>query len=107
MPNDSNAGSGVVERELSYRIVGCFFRVYNALGFGFLESIYRNAMVVALRATGLRVETEVPVVVVFDGVEVGRHRIDILVEGRVILELKSSERITDVPKRQLRSYLAA
>ena len=61
----------IVEKELSYVIVGAFFEVYNALGYGFLESIYTKALVVALRERGLLVECEVPVVVYFHGVEVG------------------------------------
>ena len=97
----------IVEEDLSYRIVGCFFRVYNALGYGFLESLYSKAMVIALRQAGLRVECEVPVSVFFDGIEVGKHRIDLLVEGRAILENKSTEKLSDIPKRQLRSYLTA
>ncbi|HMC54755.1 MAG TPA: GxxExxY protein [Gemmatimonadaceae bacterium] len=100
-------GRRLVEKELSYRIVGCFMRVHNQLRFGFVESVYAKAMCVALHRVGLRVQREVPVVVRFDGVEVGHHRLDMLVEGRIILELKSTEKISEVPKRQIRSYLAA
>ena len=111
MTNDANHDSKIrrhlVDAELSYAIVGCFLRVHNKLGFGFLESVYARAMVRALQTRGLFVQREVPVVVTFDGVEVGHHRLDMLVERRVILELKSTEKISDAPKRQLRSYLAA
>src|SRR2546428_320458 len=97
----------IIEKELSYIIVGAFFRVYNALGFGFLESIYARALEIALRRRGIHVEREYPVKVFFDGVEVGQHRIDMLVEHRIVVEIKSTERLSDVPKRQLQNYLSA
>jgi GxxExxY protein len=97
----------LVEQELSYTIIGCFFWVYNTLGFGFLESVYAKALEVALRLKGLKVEREVPVTILFEGVEVGNHRMDMIVEGKVIVELKSTEKVTDIPKRQLRNYLSA
>jgi GxxExxY protein len=96
-----------VEKELSYVIVGCFYWVYNTLGYGFLESVYARALEVALRLKGLKVEREVPVTIFFEGVEVGKHRMDMLVENRVIIEIKSTEKVTDVPKRQTRNYLSA
>ena len=96
-----------VEGDVSYTIIGCFYWVYNALGFGFLESIYARALEVALRLKGLRVEREVPVTIVFEGVEVGQHRMDMIVENRVIIEIKSTEKLSDIPKRQLRNYLSA
>jgi GxxExxY protein len=101
------ASQRIVEKELSYTIVGCFFSVYNELGYGFTESVYLKALQVALQQAGLLVEREVPVTVVFRGVEVGTYRIDMLVEGRIIVEVKSSERIADAAKRQVRNYLCA
>jgi GxxExxY protein len=98
---------GIVEKELSYAIGGCFFGVYNELGYGFVEPVYSRSLVVALQEQGLKVEREVPFSVLFHGVEVGRHRVDLLVERRIIVEIKSTERVTDVAKRQLRSYLKA
>jgi GxxExxY protein len=99
--------TGLVEEQLSYTINGAFFDVYNELGYGYVESVYSAAMVVALQQRGLTVEREVPVAVVFRGVEVGRHRLDLLVERRVILEIKSTEVLAEHAKRQLRSYLKA
>jgi GxxExxY protein len=96
-----------VEKDLSYVIVGCFFWVYNTLGYGFLESVYARAMEVALRLKGLKVEREVPVTIFFEGVEVGHHRMDMIVENKIIIENKSTEKLTDIPKRQLRNYLSA
>jgi GxxExxY protein len=96
-----------VEKDLSYVIVGCFFWVYNTLGYGFLESVYARALEVALRLKGLRVQREVPVTILFEGVEVGQHRMDMIVENKIIIENKSTEKLTDIPKRQLRNYLSA
>jgi len=106
-PNRLTPGPRLVERELSHLIVGSFYHAYNGLGYGFVEPIYTNALVVALQLRGLSVEREVPIVVVFEGVEVGHHRADLIVEGRVIIEVKSTERVSNVHKRQLRNYLTA
>jgi GxxExxY protein len=111
-PNDKSHSDGtrrstILEKEISYTIVGAFFQVYNELGFGFLESIYARALEVALGEKGLLVQREVPITVVFHGVEVGQHRLDMLVERRIVLEIKSTERLNEIPKRQLRNYLKA
>jgi GxxExxY protein len=109
--NDDGAASTdkpeIIEKELSYVIVAAFFEVYNYFGFGFLESIYAKALELALIRRGIRVEREVPITIYFKGEPVGQHRIDILVEGRIIIEIKSSERVNDIAKRQLRNYLTA
>jgi GxxExxY protein len=97
----------ILEKELSYVIVNAFYEVYNALGYGFLESLYSRAMAIALERRGLQVDREFPVPVRFLGEQIGFHRLDMLVERRVILEHKATELISDAPKRQLRSYLAA
>lgn len=95
----------IVERDLSYQIIGTFFEVHNALGFGFLEAIYARALEIALRERGLLVEREYPIAVYFKGQQIGFHRVDFLVERRVILELKSTHRLPEGAKRQLLSYL--
>ncbi|MGQ0713128.1 MAG: GxxExxY protein [Gemmatimonadaceae bacterium] len=110
--NDPNTSSTlshatVVERELSHRIVGCFFEVYNELGYGFVESLYARALDIALLQQGLRVDREYPVAVSFRGQQIGFHRIDMLVERRVIIEMKSTERLPESARRQLRSYVSA
>ena len=105
--NGSAPSEKFVEQELSYRIVNAFFEVYNALGYGFLESIYSAGMVVALQERGLRVDREVCVPVHFKGRLLGNHRLDMLVEGRVVIENKSTEQLSKIAPRQLRNYLAA
>jgi GxxExxY protein len=97
----------IVEKELSYKIVGAFFTVYNTLGFGFIESIYVRALELQLKKQGLLVEREHPIAVHFHGNVVGQFRADLLVERRIVVEVKSTERLSDVPKRQLRNYVTA
>jgi GxxExxY protein len=92
---------------LTERIIGVFYEVYNELGFGFLESVYREAMRIALGQAGLMVEAEVPVPVSFRGNLVGVFRADLVVEGRVVLELKTSESISKAHEAQVLHYLRA
>jgi len=106
-PNSSDARDHLLYRDLCYRIINAFFEVYNWLGFGFLESVYAKALEIALRSRGLRVEREVPIQVFFHEHLVGTHRIDMLVEGRIIVEIKSSEQLSKFALRQTRNYLAA
>ena len=99
-------GSKLLEEDLTREVIGAFFDVYNELGPGLLESIYSRSMEIALRVRDITVEREHPVTVYFRGEEVGTHRIDMLVERRIILELKSTERLPLTATEQLRSYLA-
>ncbi len=97
----------IIEKELSHAIVGCFFEVYNELGYGFVESLYARALEITMRGRGLRVDREYPIIVTFRGQQIGFHRIDMLVERRVVIELKSTERLAESARRQLRSYVTA
>lgn len=81
--------------------------MYNALGYGFLEHVYSNALSLELRMRGLRVEREVPVEVQYHGQAVGHYRMDMVVEGRVIIEIKSSIALCEADRRQLFNYLRA
>jgi GxxExxY protein len=72
-----------------------------------LESIYARALEIVLKSLGLRVEREYPIAVHFEGQQIGFHRVDMLVEGRIIVEIKSTERLAEAAKRQLRSYVTA
>jgi GxxExxY protein len=74
---------------LTERVIGVFYEVYNELGFGFLESVYREAMRIALTQVGLQVKTEVPVPVSFRGVVVGIFRADLIVNDCLLVELKA------------------
>jgi GxxExxY protein len=92
---------------LTDRIIGCIIAVHQALGPGFPESFYQRALVVELPRHGLGFETEKPYAVYYHGHEVGRHRIDLLVEGRVIVELKTVANLSRAHYAQVRSYLKA
>ena len=81
---------------LTDRILGAFYDVYNTLGYGFLESVYENSMMIALRNSGLSCTGQVPVKVYFEGELVGDFRADIIVEEKVILELKAAKAINEV-----------
>jgi len=98
-------GSNLKHAEITEKIIGVFFAVYNELGHGFLESVYQNAMVIALAQAGLQVEREVPVPVFFRGQIVGDYRADLLVEGLVIVELKTVERLLPIHEAQMLTYL--
>jgi GxxExxY protein len=91
--------------ELTGRIIGVFYEVYNELGHGFLESVYRNSMALALTQLGLRAEMEHPVPVWFRGEPVGQFSADLLVESSVILEVKGVRALEPAHEAQLLNYL--
>lgn len=97
----------LAHKELTEQIIGAAIEVHRKLGPGFLESIYENALVIELRKRGLSVEKQVEVPVFYDGVEVGTHRLDLLVAGMIIVELKAIKALEDVHFAVVRSYLAA
>lgn len=97
----------MVEEELTGRIIKAFYKVYNSLGHGFIESIYHNAMLLELVADSLKVETEKPIAVYYEGKVVGTFSADIVVEGTIILELKAKETIHSSHEAQLINYLRA
>jgi GxxExxY protein len=93
--------------ELSETIIGVFYDVYNELGYGFLESVYRNSLQFALLGKGLQVKIEVGVPVFFRGNNVGDFRADMVVNECVLLELKTAESIAMAHEAQLLNYLRA
>jgi GxxExxY protein len=92
---------------LTQQIIGCVVKVHRTLGPGFLEAIYRRALAIELRYAGLKIETEKPVPVFYEGEEVGLHRLDLVVEDTVVLELKAVPDLVAAHYEQLRSYLRA
>jgi len=91
--------------ELTYRIIGCAHKVYNQLGFGFLESVYKNAMIIELDKNGLKVEAEKPLKVYYDDQVVGDYFVDLYVEDAVVVELKAVEHLSKQHEVQLVNYL--
>ena len=97
----------MTDHEISYHIRGAAMEVYNTLGPGLLESVYHKALVRELKDRGLDVKSEVPVEVYYKGdlIEEDALRLDIVVENRVVLELKSVETLLPIHFKQLRTYL--
>jgi GxxExxY protein len=93
--------------ELSSRIIEAAISVHKALGPGFLESIYENAMKVALRHRGIAFEAQKDVNVIFEDEEVGVHRLDLLVGQEIVVELKAVKALEDIHFAQVKSYLKA
>ena len=88
-------------------ILGAFFEIYRARGYGFLETVYSNSLAVELGTRGLCVKREVPIRVFWKEVPVGTYRMDLLVDDSVLVEVKSVEMLTDAHNRQLINYLKA
>lgn len=99
--------SPLEHKELTSQILKCFYDVYNELGYGFLESVYENALLIALRETDLTATPQAAIKVLFRGAVVGEFRADIVVEDKVILELKSAKVIDDAHVAQALNYLKA
>jgi GxxExxY protein len=93
--------------ELTYSINGAVFEVNRILGSGFLEKVYENALVVELQKLGISVETQVPIKVHYKDNIIGDYIADILVEGKVIVELKTVEKIERIHEAQVLNYLKA
>jgi GxxExxY protein len=93
--------------DLTEKIIGVFYEVYNELGSGFLESVYRGAMQMALAQTGLKVEAEVPIEVRFRGEVVGIFRADLIVNGAVLIELTAMDGLAREHEAQTLHYLKA
>jgi GxxExxY protein len=99
--------SGLRHSEVTDKVIGVFYDVYNELGHGFLESTYAEAMVVALKGVGLTVAQEVSVPVWFRGTQVGQYFADLVVNEAVLLELKAARTLDTAHEAQLLHYLRA
>ena len=93
--------------ELTEIIISAFYKVYHTLGYGFLETVYRNALAVELGRRGLQVKRETPIEVLYEGVSVGTYRIDLLVAQKIIVEVKTQVALTAVDDKQMGNYLKA
>ena len=92
---------------LTERAIWCVIKVHQTLGPGFLEKIYRNALLVELRKRGLSTDVERQVWIYYEGQKIGRHVLDLLVENKLILEVKTAEALGKAHYAQVRSYLKA
>ena len=97
----------ILYKDLSYKIVGLAMRVHRKLGYGFLEKVYENALMVLFRREGIEAKQQAPITVYFEEEIVGNYYADILVEDKVILEIKSVEKIIDAHIAQTLNYLKA
>ncbi len=93
--------------KLTENIIGCAFKVSNALGIGFLEKVYENALTIELKMSGLKCEQQKSIPVTYRGIPVGDYFADILVDGQVILEIKAAKAIDNSHEAQLINYLKA
>ncbi|MEW6130827.1 MAG: GxxExxY protein [Acidobacteriota bacterium] len=94
-------------RDLTDKILKAFYKVYNALGYGFLETVYEKSLLLELRNSGLRAERQQPIKVYYAGNLVGDYYADLIVEGVIIIEVKIADAICEAHIAQLRNYLRA
>jgi GxxExxY protein len=92
---------------LTEAIIKGFYKVYNTLGHGFLERVYENALSIELRKMGLKVAVQHPVKIYYDGQTIGHYFSDMIVDGRVILEIKAVATLDKAHEAQLLNYLRA
>ena len=100
-------GTGLEHEDLTDKIIGCAIEVHKRLGPGFLESIYENAFILELEKHNLHVQRQQEVILKYDGIEVGRHRLDFIVNDTIVVELKAVKNIEDVHFAIVKSYLKA
>jgi len=97
----------MLHSEITDKIIKAFYKVNNTLGYGFLEKVYENAMVIELSKMGVLVQNQNNIKVFYEGKEVGDYYADLLVENKVIVELKAADAICEDHEAQLINYLRA
>ena len=97
----------MIREELTDRIIGAFYKVYNELGFGFLENVYQNALYLELTGQGFSVEAQKPIDVYYQNRVVGKYKADLVVNEEIILELKAVDYLVKEHELQLINYLKA
>ena len=97
----------LLHKEITDIIIQVFFKVYNELGYGFLEKVYENSLMLELRKRGLEVSQQHPIKIFYDTTNVGNYFADILVASEVIVEIKASEKIIKAHHNQIVNYLRA
>ena len=94
-------------QDLTGEIINAFYKVYNTLGYGFLEKVYENALILELHKRGFKTSQQAPIILFYEGEPVGHYVADIIVNDLVILEIKSVETIVEAHEAQLLNYLRA
>ena len=97
----------IIYPDISYKIIGAAMEVHRSLGNGFLEKVYENALMVMFKEIPLVVAQQTPIKVVFRNKIVGNYIADILIENKIILELKTVDRISNIHRAQVLNYLKA
>jgi GxxExxY protein len=97
----------LIEKELTSSVIGAFFAVHRALGFGFLEHVHAAALERELLRRGHRVDREINVLIQYDGADIAHQRLDMVVDDKLVIEIKSTEHLHRDAKRQLYNYLRA
>lgn len=97
----------ILYKDLSYKIIGLAMQVHTELGFGFLEKVYENSLMILFEESGIRAVQQVPIAVPYHGRIVGEYVADIVVDNSIILELKALDRIAEIHKAQTLNYLKA
>ena len=93
--------------ELTDAIICCFYNVYNSLGYGFLEKVYENALLIELKKLGVQAESQVPITISYSGEVVGEYFCDMLIDNKVIVEVKAVRSLLSEHEAQLLNYLKA
>ena len=99
--------ANIIYPDLSYQIMGAIFEVHKELGPGFLESIYEKALIEELPSRGMKVQTQKFIDLIYKNKKIGTHRLDSVIEDKVVVELKAVESFSIHHKAQLTSYLKA
>jgi len=98
---------GYLHQEITDKIIKAYYQVYNTLGYGFLEKVYHNALIIELNKLGFDVKSQSPIKVYYEGTLVGNYYADIIINDTVILELKANESPCEEHECQLINYLKA
>ena len=93
--------------DLTQQIIGCSYKIHNALGPGFLEKVYENALRIELEKLGLNIKQQEPLTVMYEGHVVGEYFVDLWVDGRLVIELKAVQTLTQRHEVQLVNCLTA
>jgi len=104
---EAGMSSQLKHEKLTEQIIKAFYKVYNTLGYGFLEKVYENALAIELRRTGLGVAQQHPIKVYYEGELVGDYYADLIADNTIIVELKAADAVSEAHEAQLLNYLKA